>query len=233
MSIHVAILKREYLRMILTGQKTVESRLTKLRCPPIGMVEPGQRLFFKASGGPFMATALAESVHDYEALTPERIDGLCEQWNPAVCGPLDYWRDRRDRRFATMIRLDRVEPLEVGPKFAAQNMRAWYVLDDSASPLMDVTLTRGAIENHYVSLTEASEALRKDAVTLEMPDAEIVETDFVDGKAMLRWRGWGRYFEAFALRPGDTVRLIAVGGRRYLVRFIRQPAGPPQISPDP
>lgn len=222
MSIHVAILKREYLRMVLTGQKTVESRLAKVRCPPIGMVKPGERLFFKASGGAFMATALAESVHDYADQSPDQIDALCEQWNPAVCGPPEYWHDRRDRPFATMIRLHHVEPLEVGPKFAVQNMRAWYVLDESASPLMDVTLKRGAIKNHYVSLPDSSDALRSETITLVMPDAQTVETDFVDGKAMLRWRGWGRYFDAFALRAGDTVRLVALGNRRYRVRFIRQ-----------
>ncbi|MEO0514988.1 MAG: hypothetical protein AAF086_06800 [Planctomycetota bacterium] len=221
MSIHVAILKREYLRMILSGQKTVESRLAKVRCPPFGVVKPGERLFFKASGGPFMATAIAESVHDYADQSPEQIDELYEQWNPAVCGPLDYWQGRRDRPFATMIRLRRVEPMEVGPKFAVQNMRAWYVLADEVNPLMDVTLKRGAIKNHYVSLGQASEALRSTTLTLELPDGQEVETDFADGGSMLRWRGWRRYFEAFGLQAGDVVRFVALGGRRYRVRFIR------------
>lgn len=221
MSIHVAILKRDYLQMILLGQKTVESRLMKVRCPPFEMVKPGERLFFKASGGPFMATALTESVHDYVDQSPEQIDALCAQWNPAVCGPLEYWHERLDRPFATMIRLHRVEPLEVGPAFAVQNMRAWYVLDETANPLMDVALKPGAIKNNYVSLPEASPSLRASTVTLELPDGQLIETDFVDGGSMLRWRGWGRYFEAFALKPGDAVRFVAVGARRYRVRFIR------------
>ena len=221
MSIHIAILKREYLRMILAGQKTVESRLAKVRCPPFESVKPGERLFFKASGGPFMATAIADEVHDYADQTPEQIDALCEQWNPAVCGPLEYWRDRRDRPFVTMIRLGNVEPMDIGPKFKVQNMRAWYVLPDEASPLMDITLKRGAIKNNYVSLPGVSESLRDGQLTLELPDGETVETDFADGGPMLRWRGWGRYFRAFGLKPGDTVRFVAVGGRLYRVRFLR------------
>lgn len=221
MSIHIAILKREYLRMMLSGQKTVESRLAKVRCPPFGRVTPGERLFFKASGGPFMATAIAEAVHDYVDQTPEQIDELYEAWNPAVCGPRGYWQERRNRPFATMIRLRCVEPMDVGPKFAVQNMRAWYVLADDVNPLMDVKLKRGAIKNHYVSLAEASEALRSTTLTLELPDGHEIETDFADGGPMLRWRGWRRYFEAFAMRPGDVVRFVALGGRRYRVRFIR------------
>jgi len=225
MPIHVAILKREYLRMLLAGQKTVESRLSKVRCPPFGLVKTGERLFFKASGGPFMATAVADKVHDYADQSPEDIDRLYQQWNPAVCGPEDYWRDRRDRPFATMIRLRSVEPLDVGPVFAVQNMRAWYVLTDDASPLMDVKLKRGAIKNGYVSLVEASASLREATLTLELPDGRIMETDFTDGGPMLRWRGWGGYFRAFAMRPGDTVRFVALGGRRYRVRFIRTARG--------
>ena len=224
MSIHVAILKREYLRLILSGQKTVESRLMKLRCAPFEMVKPDERLFFKVSGGPFMATALAEEVHDYADQSPAEIDALAERWNPAVCGPPEYWRDRRDRAFATMIRLRRVEPLDVGPAFAKQNMRAWYVLDDDASPLMDVVLGRGALKNHYVSLSHASAALRESAVTLILPDGQTVETDFADGGPMLRWRGWRRYFTAFAMRRGDTVRFVALGSRRYRVMFLREGA---------
>ncbi|MEM9419022.1 MAG: ASCH domain-containing protein [Planctomycetota bacterium] len=221
MSIHIAILKREYLRMILAGQKTVESRLSKVRCAPFESVTPGERLFFKASGGPFMATAVAGMVHDYADQTPEQIDDLCAQWNPAVCGPLDYWRDRRDRHFATMIRLQHIEPMDAGPKFSAHNMRAWYVLPDEANPLMDVTLKPGAVRNRYVSLPDSSAVMRSEALTLEMPDHEHVQTDFVDGGPMLRWRGWGRYFEAFAMSAGDIVRFVALGGRRYRVRFIR------------
>ncbi|MEM7624809.1 MAG: ASCH domain-containing protein [Planctomycetota bacterium] len=222
MSIHVAILKREYLRLILSGQKTVESRLMKARCPPFGMVKPGERLFFKVSGGPFMATALAEDVHDYADQTPEQIDELCERWNPAVCAPEDYWRGRRDRPYVTMIRLRQVETFDVGPAFAKQNMRAWYVLEDAASPLMDVLIEPGALKNHYVSLPKASASLRESELTLILPDERAVDTDFADGGPMLRWRGWRRYFAAFAMEPGDTVRFVALGSRRYRIFFLRR-----------
>jgi hypothetical protein len=57
-----------------------------------------------------------------------------------------------------------------------------------------------------------------------LPDGETVETDFVDGGAMLRWRGWRRYFEAFALERADIIRFVALGSRRYRVLFIRKTA---------
>ena len=51
--IHVAILKPNYIRDILAGDKTIESRFTKTNQPPHGRVAVGERLFLKASGGPF------------------------------------------------------------------------------------------------------------------------------------------------------------------------------------
>lgn len=224
MSIHVAILKREYLRLILTGQKRVESRLMKHRMSPFRQVAPGDRLYFKASGGPFMAMAVAESVTDLEAQRPEEIDALAQCWNPAVCGEMGYWHDRRDRPFVTLVRFDRVEPIDVGPAFKVQNMRAWYVLPDEADPVREVVLSGGAIRNRYLSLTGVSDAMRGRDVTLVLPDGHEIATDFARGGPMLRWRGWGAYYEAFGLREGDHVRLVALGGRRYGVRFVRRRA---------
>ncbi|MEM8737392.1 MAG: hypothetical protein AAGG38_02800 [Planctomycetota bacterium] len=221
MPIHVAVLQREYLRMILAGQKTVESRLAKVRCPPFGAVTAGERLFFKASGGSFMATALADEVHDHAHQTPTQLDALRTRWNPAVCGTDEYWNQRRDRPFATFIRLRGVEPLDCGPRYKTQNMRAWYTLTDTANPLLDIKLRRGAYKNRYVQLPQASEAMRAAAFSLELPDGNIVETDLVPGSTRVRWRGWKRYFDAFGLRPGDTIRFVALGDRRYRVLFRR------------
>jgi hypothetical protein len=221
MSIHVAILKRPYLQAMLRGQKTIESRLMKVDMPPFDAVAEGERLFFKASGGPFMATALADRVQHHRDLTPERIGALKQEWNPAIGGPDDYWEQRRVCRFATLVHCREIEPIDVGPTFSPQNMRAWYVLPDNLTPLRDVPVTAGALANHYLSLPAASPQLREQTVRLLLPDGREVETDFADGGPMLRWRGWGPYYAAFGLACGDTVRLLAVGPRCYRVTFRR------------
>jgi hypothetical protein len=219
-SVHVAVLKRPYIVMVLAGQKTVESRLSKTACAPFGQVVAGERLFIKASGGPFMAMATAARVDTFEGLTPGRVDALRERYEPAVGGDDAYWHGKRSASFATMITLAQAEPMDVGPAFKPAYMKAWYVLDDAASPLREVTLTGGAIRNNYLVLPGVSATRRESGLTLVLPDGASVETGFAKGD-MLRWRGWGAWYRAWDAQEGDVVRLVALGGGRYRVGFRR------------
>jgi predicted transcriptional regulator len=218
MSIHVAILKPTYARMILDGKKTVESRLTRTAQPPYRAIESGERIFIKASAGPFMATAIAGLIEQHQGLEPRDIQRLHRHHNNAVCGDDAYWELKENSRFAVFIHLTQVEPIEVGPAYN-KSMRAWHVLDESLSPLMDISLTDGAIRNRYLSLPGVSQKMRSRPVTLLMPDGQEIVTGFADGKPRLRWRGWGSYYDEYRLLSGDTVRLIALQGGLYRVEF--------------
>jgi hypothetical protein len=218
MPIHVAILKRPYLKLILAGRKTVESRLMRTAQPPFQCIEPGERIFLKASSGPFMATAIAGKVDQHDKLEPYDILRLRVLHDKAVCGDDAYWQMKRDSRFAVFVELTEVEPIEVGPKYP-KSMRAWHVVDEKLSPLMDVTLTAGAIRNRYLSLPGTSAKMRRGKVTLLMPDGEEIATGFAAGKPMLKWRGWGHYYDVHGVKPGDVVRVVALGAGRYRVTF--------------
>lgn len=221
--IHVAILKPNYLRDILAGKKTVESRLTKTNQPPHGRVAVGDRLFLKASGGPFMATAVAGDVLSWNGLTPSGIARIRKEHGRAIGGDAAYWSAKRDSAFATLIRLGQVEPLDVGPRYKVAFMKAWYVLDEALSPLRDTVLTEGAIRNRYASLPAAGKGkwITEKSIDLELPGGERVETELSRGR-MLRWRGWGQFYDAAGAEPGDLLRFVAVGTGRFRVS-IRKP----------
>ena len=218
MSIHVAILQRPYLDLVLSGRKTIESRLSKAAMAPFGRVSVGERIFIKASGGRFMATALAESVQSFENLMPSRVQALRRQFNAGVMGDDGYWRAKRNSRYATFVRLGAVEPLEVGPAYGKSAYRAWFVLDDEASPLLDVSLTAGAIGNGYVPVTGRGGFFGQERFELILPDGRRVETDIHAGRR-LRWRGWRGYYETQGVSAGDAVRFVALGPGRYRVSF--------------
>jgi len=219
--IHVAILKPNYIREILGGTKTIESRLTKTNQPPHGRVAAGERLFLKASGGPFMATAVAGKVLSFDGLDPAGVKKIEKRYRRAIGGDDAYWAWKRDSVYATLIALTEVEPMEVGPKYKVAYMKAWYVLDESLSPLRDIVLTAGAIRNRYASLPSAGKtSTTKRAITLDLPDGERVVTELANGR-MLRWRGWGAVYDAAGALPGDRLRFIAVGQGHYRVSVVK------------
>lgn len=232
MACHVAILKRPYARAILAGTKTVESRLTRTAMPPFGQIEPGQRLYIKVSAGPFVAVARAGRVASYEGLTPARVEQLRRRYQPSVGGDDDYWRTKRDSRFALFVTLADVEPIDVGPAYRLIHMRAWHVLDDAADPIREATLTPGAIRNGYLTVNlditspdpgvptggPTSVGMTRPPFTLILPDHTEVRTGYARGR-MLRFRGWRRHFREHELRGGDVVRFVHRGGGRYRVSF--------------
>ena len=236
MAVHVAILKREYVEMILRGQKTVESRLTKTRRDPFGTITPGERIYFKISAGPFAATAVAEAVACYDELTPTRLEKLKAKYNGGVCGPDAYWEMKRDSRYATFIALRQVEPVSSGPAYTPSQWRAWFRLempDPIARPDMgrgaarcsvEAELTGGAIRNRYVRLGRGSPIQTHDdaptPITLVLPDGRQIDT-VVKPDGMIRWRGWGPWIKSGQLRVGDHVRLEQTAPGTFAVTFVR------------
>jgi hypothetical protein len=218
MAVHVVIVKPRYLRDILDGRKTVECRLSKNAVAPFGEVTTGDRLFIKASGGPFGATALTHRVESFEALTPDGIDRLRQRYDKAIRGAPAFWRAKQDARYATLVTLGAVEPIDVGPPYRKSPYKGWFVLSDRYNPLMDVPITDGALRNRYLRLPAASNQMRGQSVVLYLPDGTSVTTQ-LQQNGLIRWRGWGRYYKAHALQPGDRVRLIALGQRCYRVIF--------------
>lgn len=130
--IHIAVVHAPYLDAILTGRKTIESRLSKVRCDPFGVMFVGERLYFKARGGAVLATAVADRVLSFENLTPKRIAALRREFGPAIGAQPDYWKSKESARFATLVTLAEVEQVRFGPRFPAFYGRAWQRLPDTA-----------------------------------------------------------------------------------------------------
>lgn len=221
MSIHVAILQPPYLEAILHGRKTLESRLTRTAQPPFGVIEAGERIYLKRSGGAFVAVARAGRVHGYDNLTPASVEKLRRRFNDAVGGDADYWQRKRDARYATFIELCDVEPMDVGPSYRKSAYKAWFVLPDEADPMLEVTLTAGALRNGYVPVTRRPGFFGSQPFELQLPDGQRVTTDLYR-QQRLRWRGWRDRFAQHNMRPGDVVRFVREEPRRYRVALIHQ-----------
>ena len=156
-------------------------------------------------------------------MQPKDVRQLRKRFNKKIAGDDAYWAMKKDSRFATLIELKQVEPISVGPKYKIAYMKAWYVLDEALSPVRDWMITPGALRNRYASLPTPETSSKKpgQAITLLLPDSEVVKTDLARGR-MLRWRGWGRVYEAAGAKTGDVLRFVAVEPGRYTVQVVRR-----------
>ena len=78
---HIAILShKSVLDKILSGQKTVESRFSRLKSLPFGQINEGDKLYFKLSGGPVLGKAIVTRVEEYDNLTPGRVNELAKRY---------------------------------------------------------------------------------------------------------------------------------------------------------
>ena len=129
---HLAILHKRYLDLILSGEKRIESRLTKVKRVPFSCVEKGDLIYFKQSSGPVRAIAKADKIMQYKDLTPSTISSLKTKYNRGICGAVDYWQMKKDSRYAVLIWLKDV--CEIDPiKIEKTNQQAWIVLNDKKS----------------------------------------------------------------------------------------------------
>jgi ASC-1-like (ASCH) protein len=124
---HLVILKKPYLNLILSGQKTIELRLTRARRVPGPRATAGDRLFLKASGGPVCAVATAAEVRYYEGLTPEGIAEIRRQYNEQIGGGDAVWQSMMDCRSGFLVWLRDVRPI-APVRIDKKDWRAWVVL---------------------------------------------------------------------------------------------------------
>jgi hypothetical protein len=125
---HIAVLQQPYLRYVLTGRKTIESRFGRIPTAPYRVVAPGDVLLFKQVAGPLLGVGIVAAA-DFYVLDPAVWATLRNHFAAALCATdSQFWVDRRDARFATLMRLAavrRISPLTVDKR----DRRGWVVLD--------------------------------------------------------------------------------------------------------
>lgn len=125
---HLAILKNQFLNMILAGTKTIESRFSFNKIAPYNKVSVNDTIYFKESGGQVVAKAKIKDVKYYQ-LTPSIVEDIRVKYGKNI--GTDYfedWKTTLTKKYCTLIWLEDVEKLTpfTVPR---SNGTAWFVLD--------------------------------------------------------------------------------------------------------
>lgn len=122
-------MRREPLLRLLSGQKRIESRFSRVHGLPHDRVETGDRIFFKEAAGPVRATARANAVSTWRLSDPQEVESLRSLYNRLILADNDYWTRKRDARWATLIVLNEI--YAVAPfDFPKRDRRPWMVLSE-------------------------------------------------------------------------------------------------------
>ena len=127
-SVHLAVLLEPYLEFILEGSKTVESRFSKNRIAPYGVVESGDVVLLKRSAAKSVSgLCVVRSVWSYQ-LDNESLQAIKNEFSSRLRAESSaFWEERQSARFATLMRISevyRIPPIEIQKR----DRRGWVVL---------------------------------------------------------------------------------------------------------
>jgi hypothetical protein len=127
-NIHLAVFVEPFLRFLLDGKKTVESRFSVHRRPPFGCVQSGDLILVKESGGPIVAVAEIAEVWYYQ-LDNEAWASIRNRFAKQLCvDDPKFWETKASTYFATLMRIGKVEKLDP-LTCSKRDRRGWVVLD--------------------------------------------------------------------------------------------------------
>jgi hypothetical protein len=125
--LHLVVFAEPFLRFVLEGKKTVDSRFSTRRCAPYEVVHRGDVVLIKRSGGPIVAVAEVGQVWFYE-IDKKALYHIKSRFGPLLCADdPGFWESKTKSCYATLMQLDRVQSITPVP-CPKRDRRSWVVL---------------------------------------------------------------------------------------------------------
>ena len=146
-------MREPWLRLVLDGHKTVESRFSKRPVAPHGAVRAGDLVLFKRPAGPLCGASEITAVefHQLEGGTTDELQG---HHGAGLCADKTFWLERSEARYVTLMTLTHVR--EISEVYIdKRDRRGWVVLEEGPHIHTDQLQLAGLAETG----TPASRAL--------------------------------------------------------------------------
>ncbi len=126
---HIAILRQPFFNMVLSGEKTIESRWSMNKTAPYNRVNVGDVIYLKETGKAVTAKAVAARVEQFK-LTPTIVEEIRIKYGREIgTDKFQDWQGTLNKKYCTLIwleQLERIEPMPVKKSFGA----GWLVFND-------------------------------------------------------------------------------------------------------
>ncbi|MDO8498689.1 MAG: ASCH domain-containing protein [bacterium] len=132
---HLAIMHKSALEAILSGKKTVETRFSKHKISPFGVINARDLVFMKPPGGEIVGQFRVKKVFSFEGLTPKDIEKIFSDYGKeiSVGDKLEdeaYEKLKQGSFYGTLIFISESERLITSPiKIKKSDLRGWMVIE--------------------------------------------------------------------------------------------------------
>jgi ASC-1-like (ASCH) protein len=141
---HLVVLHEPYFRLLITGRKRIECRLSSMRKPPFQSVAEGDLLWFKLPSGPVCGVAGVDRAAFHVIREPAQFQALVRDHARDIGAADGFFEDAQAWvRYVSLIWpawVMRVKPIRV----MKTDQRAWMILPHPPRPGMRLPATAGA-----------------------------------------------------------------------------------------
>lgn len=126
---HLAIFQNDGAEKILSGKKTIESRFSRAKIAPYGVISSGDLVYIKPSGGEIIGQFRVTKVITFDGLDSKDIQEIKEKYGKGLNVDENYWKGKENCKFATLIFIGNSSRFITSPvKIPKKDLRGWVVL---------------------------------------------------------------------------------------------------------
>ncbi len=126
--IHLGIFKQPFLDLMLDGKKTIESRFSKNKIAPYGIISKNDIVIVKESSKNVIALFTIKEVLQF-SMKDTSVHSLKEKYNNEILADNQFWDNKeKTSNYATLIRINKLIKLK---PFSINKvgMQSWIVLN--------------------------------------------------------------------------------------------------------
>ena len=126
---HLAIFRGRAGELILSGRKTIESRFSRVKNPPFGVIGSGDLVYIKPSGKEIIGEFRVKKVIFFDGLNADDLSDLRKKYGSKLAVEEEYWDRIAKAHFGTLIFIGDSSRFITSPvKFPKKDLRGWVVL---------------------------------------------------------------------------------------------------------